>query len=401
MSDVFFIPVDARGPPGLADRLPGLVERCGLSGIVVENDLVALKVHFGEPGNPNYVKPFMIRPVVEKVKEAGGKPFLTDAGTLYVGRRDDAVDHLETVHEHGFSIAKVGAPTVIADGLNGRDFVEVPYDGKHFNSLKVASVAVHCDAMMVLSHFKGHIVSGFGGAFKNVGMGLGSRGGKQQMHSDLKPQVTEGKCVGCLRCFRYCPAGAIVAYDVETNEEVEIESPTSSAERSRLKALGVSGGHVLREHIRSHIDHKKCIGCGECVVSCHFGAIEINWKTDNKVFLEKMAEYAHGIVRRLDGKILYLNYIIDVTPHCDCLNEDHAPIVDDVGIIASKDPVAVDQAAMDLVNEQPGSHESDLKSAFLPGEDKFMDLHNVDSTHILQYAQNLGMGSREYKLIQL
>jgi len=252
-SDVFFGDMRTKQELSMLDKVDRLFEQAGFAKLISPNELVAVKVHFGERGNTAYVRPQFARRVIDKISALGGNPFLTDANTLYVGSRANAVDHLKTAIENGFAYSVTGAPLIIADGLNGKDYVNVEINMKHFHSVKIASAAYHADAMLVITHFKGHEASGFGGAIKNVGMGLGSRSGKQQMHSNLRPKISREKCIGCGKCINWCPAGCI---------------------------------KVLKK--KAQINEKKCIGCGECTVTCPERAIAINWVSDPDDFQEKI-----------------------------------------------------------------------------------------------------------------
>ncbi len=365
-ADVYFADMRAKQGQGLLDKVDRLFDRAGLAKLIKPKDLVAIKVHFGEKGNTAYVRPQFVRRVVEKISALGGKPFLTDANTLYVGSRDNAVDHCRTAVENGFAFAVVDAPIIIADGLNGKDYVNVEVRLKHFQAVKIATAAYHADAMMVITHFKGHEASGFGGALKNVGMGLGSRSGKQQMHSDLLPAVDPDKCAGCARCADWCPAGSI-------------------------KITGK----------KARIDERKCIGCGECTVTCPEQAIAVNWKSDPDMFQEKMVEYAAGAVKNKKGKVGYLSFVMDVTPDCDCYGWSDAPIVGNVGILASTDPVALDQACVDLVNKQKPLLNTRL-DGYVSVEDKFGGVYPMIDWRVqLKYAQEIGLGTREYNLVKV
>ncbi len=365
-SDVFFADMRTKQGLSLLDKVERLFERAGFQNFIQPRDLVAVKVHFGEKGNTAYIRPQFVRRVVDKIAERGGKPFLTDTNTLYRGSRADAVDHLKTAVENGFVFSVVGAPVIIADGLNGKDYINVEVKLKHFKSVKIASAAYHADAMLVISHFKGHEASGFGGAIKNVGMGLGSRSGKQQMHSDLLPWVTEEKCAGCARCTCWCPTGSIKIVDK-----------------------------------KARIDESLCYGCGECTVTCPESAIAINWKSDPATFQEKMVEYMAGVVKNKKGKVGYISFVMNVTPDCDCCGWSDAPIVSDVGILASTDPVALDQACVDLVNKQRPLHNTRL-DGHPDAEDKFGRVHPAINWSIqLRYAEEIGLGSRDYNLIKI
>ncbi|GAW91504.1 DUF362 domain-containing protein [Calderihabitans maritimus] len=364
-AEVYFADMRAKKGSNLLDKVERLFDRAGFAELIAPKDLVALKVHFGERGNTAYIRPTFVRRIVDKVKKKGGKPFLTDANTLYVGSRANAVDHLETAIENGFAYAVVGAPLIIADGLTGKDYIKVPISGKHFKEVKIGSVVYHADAIIGVTHFKGHEATGFGGTIKNIGMGLGSRSGKQMMHSDILPSINPEKCVACGKCIPWCPGEAI-----EIREK---------------KAVIITD---------------KCMGCGECTVTCPQQAIAINWKTEPDVIQEKMAEYALGVLQDKKNKAGFFSFVMNVTPDCDCFSWSDAPIVPDVGILASRDPVALDQACLDLVNDQIALTNSRLgnKNDY---EDKFRCIHGIDGTLQLTHAEKLGLGSRRYELIKI
>jgi hypothetical protein len=369
---VYFADMRSNKKQNRLDKLTKLYRRAGLGGIVAKGDLVALKVHFGERGNTTFLRPQYVRRLVDLVRKAGGKPFLTDANTLYVGGRSNAVDHLETAILHGFDFVVTGAPVVIADGLTGKDYVEVPVNLKHFRTVKIASAAYHADALLVVSHFKGHVATAFGGVLKNVGMGLGARSGKQMMHSDVLPAVDAEKCRGCARCRRWCPADAI------------------ALTRKQPDRPG-----------RAVIDESKCLGCGECTVTCTHGAIAINWKTEPDVIQEKIVEYTWGVLKDKAGKAAFITFLNNVTPDCDCCGWSDAPIVRDIGILASLDPIALDQACVDLVNGERGINASRL-AGHEDSPDKFRALFpNVDWSRQLAYGEKLGLGTRRYRLVKI
>ncbi|TDB37772.1 MAG: DUF362 domain-containing protein [Actinobacteria bacterium] len=363
-AQVYFAPVRSKMKRSMITRAGALLERAGLKTAIAEGDLVAIKLHFGEQGNTGFVNPVFVREVVRRVKDVGGRPFLTDANTLYRGQRANAVDHLECALHNGFSYATIEAPLVIADGLDGRDAVDVPIGGRHFESVRIGSAAVYADAMIAVTHVKGHEATGFGGAIKNVGMGLGCRSAKQRMHADFKPEVTAEKCTACARCVKWCPVGAIT----------------------------IGPDRVAR------VDYEVCYGCGECVAACPYAAIATQWKTDANMLQEKIVEHVAGAVAGKGGKTLYLSFVTAVSPDCDCWSFSDAPIVPDIGVLASEDIVAIDQAAYDLVTAAvglPGSRGEGMGS----GADKFTAITGVDGARAMAYAEEYGLGTREYELI--
>jgi uncharacterized Fe-S center protein len=364
---VYFAPVRSKMKRSMIGRAGALLERAGLKDAIFDKDLVAVKLHFGEEGNTGFVHPIHVREVVRRIKDAGGRPFLTDANTLYRGQRANAVDHLECALHNGFSYATIEAPLVIADGLDGRDAVDVPISGgRHFESVRIGSAAVYADAMVVVTHVKGHEATGFGGAIKNVGMGLGCRSSKQRMHADFRPEVTAEKCTACKRCVQWCPVGAIV----------------------------ISSGKV------AVVDSEVCYGCGECVAACPYGAIATQWKTTPEALQEKIVEHVMGAVAGKDNKVLYLSFVTAVSPDCDCWSFSDAPIVGDIGVLASTDVVAIDTAAYDLVTAAAGLPGS-LGEGMEPGLDTFTAVTGVDGTTAMAYAEKMGLGTRAYELVRM
>lgn len=363
---VYFAPMRSPMKRSMVARVGGLLGRAGLADAIADGDLVAVKLHFGEQGNTGFVSPVFLREVVRRVRDAGGKPFLTDANTLYRGERANAVEHLACAIHNGFSFATVDAPLIIADGLDGRDAVEVPVNGRHFQSVRIGSAALHADAMVVVTHVKGHEATGFGGALKNVGMGLGCRSAKQRMHADFKPEVTPDTCTACARCVRWCPVGAI--------------------------EIGPDRYAV--------VDYDVCYGCGECVAACPYGAIATQWKTDATSIQEKIVEHVAGALEGKDGKVVYLSFVTAVTPDCDCFSFSDAPIVPDIGVLASTDIVAIEQAAFDLITQAQGLGGS-RGEGLASGEDKFVAITGVDGTHAITYAESMGLGTTRYELVRV
>ncbi len=342
--------------------------KSGANGVVGQNDLVAVKLHFGEPGNSAFIRPILVSPIIDGIHESGGKPFLTDSNTLYRGGRANAVDHLNSAMKHGFIPPAVNAPLVIADGLIGRDSVEVEVGLKHCDSVRLGSAVVHAHSLVCISHFKGHLAAGFGGAIKNMGMGVASRAGKQVQHSDVLPEIDKEKCIGCRNCIRWCPAGAI-----------------------ELNANG-----------KAVIDREKCIGCAECVVSCFNKAITVRWDASPDSLQEKMVEHTVGIMKGKEGKVVFINFLINITPDCDCASWSDIPLVPDIGVLASFDPVAVDQACVDMILDSRGISKSRAEEMINKGDDKLKHVHpNIDYRRQLAYAEEVGLGTREYEIIEI
>lgn len=366
-SDVYFIDLRATNRENFLKKLENLLFAAGVSDIVRKRDLVAVKLHFGEQGNTAFIRPVYVRQVVDTVKASGGVPFLTDANTLYAGTRSDAAHHLATAIRNGFAFPVVDAPLVIADGLRGKTETAVSVNGKQFSEVYIGIEIVEADALISVAHFKGHELTGFGGTIKNLGMGCASRKGKLAQHSGLSPTVKEEKCLACGDCAAHCSQGAI-----EVAEACAV------------------------------IDSEACIGCGECILICSEEAIQIQWGQSIPTFLEKMVEYTVGVLDNKAEKSLFLNFITDVSPACDCYGHNDAPIVRNIGVVASRDPVAIDQASVDLVNGEPALAGSCLTENTGPGEDKFRGIYpKVDWEIQLDYAENLGLGSRSYRLVKV
>ena len=367
-SKVYFTDMRTKPDRNIFKKLDEVMNRAGIDTIDFKDKFTAVKLSFGEPGNIAYLRPNFVAAIVKKIKDLGGRPFLTDANTLYYGKRSNAVDHLETAMLHGFNRMMVGCDVMIADGLTGLDAVEIPINLKHVQNAKIGSLIHAAEILISVTHFKGHIGTGIGGALKNVGMGCGSRKGKLEMHSSSKPKMKQENCVACGVCIKNCPENAI-AYN--------------------------------KDH-KAEIDYSKCIGCGQCVASCHYGAAVVVWDEAESVMCEKMAEYAYAVLK--DKPHFHISFMLNITPDCDCFHSNDQAIAPDVGIAASFDPVALDRACVDLVNQAPFIPNSSLtdKGSYAVGEDKFQHIH--PATHwqdCLDHAQEIGLGSQEYTLVKI
>lgn len=364
-STVYFMDFKATSKENLPGKLSRLIETAGLKDILKKNDLTAVKLHFGEQGNTAFIRPLYINAIVKAIKTHHADPFLTDANTLYIGSRSNAVSHIKTAIENGFAYSSMDAvPILIADGLRGKSESKLLVNLKNCQHVYIGSEIIGADALVSVAHFKGHELTGFGGSLKNLGMGCASRRGKLDQHSNVSPKIKRKTCIGCAECAMHCPGKAI-----DLKEEKAFLTPD------------------------------KCIGCGECIVRCPTGSIQINWNQTIPVFMEKMVEYTKGLLDTKKGKCLFINFITDISPKCDCLSYNESPIVRDIGVVASTDPVALDQASADLVNREPALPDSVLNSHLAAGEDKFKGLYpSVNWEYQLEYAQDLGIGSRSYQL---
>ena len=370
-SKVYF--TDMRALPGtnLPDKLKELILKAGIGEIDFKNKFAAIKIHFGEPGNLSFLRPNYAKAVADVVKELGGRPFLTDSNTLYVGRRKDALEHLSSAYENGFNLLSTGCHIIIGDGLKGTDDVSVPVEGGELvKEAKIGRAVMDADVFISLTHFKGHELTGFGGCFKNIGMGCASRAGKMEQHNSGKPSVDQSACVGCRACSANCAHEAI-----------------SFAEK------------------KASIDHEKCVGCGRCLGACNFDAIYNENPSAVKDLNLKMAEYTKAVVAGRPA--FHISLVIDVSPYCDCHPENDVPILPDIGMFASFDPVALDQACADACNAQQPMRGSILDEHI--HEEGFCDHHDhfTNTTPesewetCLAHAEEIGLGSRAYELVEV
>ena len=370
-SKVYFTDFRTRVGVSLTEKLQRLIKKAGITDIDMDGKFVAIKMHFGELGNLSYLRPNYAKAVADVVKECGGKPFLTDCNTLYPGSRKNALEHLDCANINGFNTITTGCQIIIGDGLRGTDDITVPVrNGEYCKEAYIGRAVMDADIFISLTHFKGHESTGFGGAIKNIGMGCGSRAGKMQQHNSGKPIVHDDLCRGCRRCAKECGSDAIT-YE--------------------------NGKAIIHQDI--------CKGCGRCIGACAFDAIENqNWDA-NEILGRKMAEYSQAVC---DGRpTFHISLVRDISPNCDCHGENDAPILPDVGIFASFDPVALDQACVDAclhATPMPNSQLSDnlADPHWHHHHDNFLDSNpNVRWKETLEHAEKIGLGTREYELIKM
>lgn len=368
---VYFTDFRTKLGEGLPTKLKRLLKAAGIDTIDMDKKLVAIKMHFGELGNLGYLRPNYAKAVADVVKELGGKPFLTDCNTLYPGSRKNALEHLECAWENGFTPLTVGCPVIIGDGLKGTDDIAVlVVGGEYIKEAKIGHAIMDADVFISLSHFKGHEMTGFGGAIKNIGMGCGSRAGKKDQHINGRPDIIEAQCVGCRRCQRECANHGLVFDEVKK---------------------------------KMTIDAENCVGCGRCLGACNFDAIVFENYAANKELNCRMAEYTKAVV---DGRpCFHISLVIDVTPNCDCHSENDTPILPNLGMFASFDPLALDQACVDAclkATPLSGSQLADnmKKPDFIDHHDHFTNSTPESEWHTcLEHAEKIGVGTREYELI--
>ncbi len=354
-SKVFFLPVkESEGPQAVVRNVKILTEKSDCLDFISKGDSVALKLHFGEEGNTGFVKPESVKVISDFLLQRGASPFLSETNTLYKGQRTNSRDHLVLAARHGFSRETMGVEVVIPDDSQKENAAGVQIDQKFIKKAMIARVFVDADALVGINHFKGHMMTGFGGALKNLGMGCATREGKLMQHSDVSPVVYERKCTGCGECEKICPASAI----------------------------------AIVNH-KSVINGLQCIGCASCIAACPFSAIDVNWESGGKLMQEKMIEYASAVLKGKKGRGAFFNFAVKITKECDCLAKDDPRVAPDIGILASRDPVSIDKASFDLVQKACG-------------KDIFREVHpNRDAKRQLEYAWELGLGQLDYELIEL
>ena len=364
-ANVYYSDFHADDNHNLLDKLKKLIVAAGIKTMPLEGKFAAIKIHFGEPGNLSFLRSNYARVVVDTLKEMGAKPFLTDCNTLYTGMRRNALDHLDAAYQNGFSPLQTGCHVIIADGLMGTDDVHVPIDGEYCKEAILGRAAVDADAIISLTHFKAHEATGIGGALKNLGMGLGSAAGKRAMHHEGKPQVWQEMCVGCGMCQKQCAHGAITI----TNRKAKI-------------------------------DHDKCVGCGRCVGACHKQGAVAGPESANDMLCCKITEYAWAAIK--DKPNFHIALVTEVSPYCDCHQHNDLPIVPNVGMFASFDPVALDTACAEACNQQSPMPGSALDAVKDRTGDHFNDIHPTTNWRSgVEHGEKLGVGTTRYTLIKV
>jgi len=350
---VFFLKMtDNEDDNILCSKLEKAIKERDFFSFVEPKDMIAVKTHFGEVKTKGYVRPVYFKMMGDILKEKNGIPFLTETSTLYRGRRTNAAEHIQFAHEQGFTFQDTGLPIIMSDGLLGDDEIKVTIPGKLYQKVNIASLIVKAQALLMVSHFTGHLITGFGGALKNMGMGCSSRKGKLAQHSTAKPSIIKKKCTGCGECFKWCPANAISMIDD-----------------------------------KAEIDKQICIGCGQCLAVCRFDAVNYNWSETYINLQQKVVEHAMGVAETKKGKAIYINFLNRITKDCDCMG-GFQKITPDIGVLISFDPVAVDAASLDLVEEKSGRKLSQIA-------------HNVTYKEQIEYAGKIGFGNPDYELIEL
>lgn len=368
---VYYTDFRAKIGEGLPTKLKRLIKAAGIGDIDMDGKFVAVKMHFGELGNLSFLRPNYARAVVDVVKEFGGVPFLTDCNTLYPGSHKNAIEHLYCAWENGFTPMTVGCPIIIGDGLKGTDDIEVPVEGgEYIDKAKIGRAVMDADIFISLSHFKGHETTGFGGAIKNIGMGCGSRAGKKAQHMNGQPEIDHELCRGCRACLREC-----------ANDGLSFDESTR----------------------KMSINTQNCVGCGRCIGACNFDAIAFANYAATKDLNCRMAEYTKAVIQNRPN--FHVSLIVDVSPNCDCHAENDAPILPNIGMFASFDPLALDQACVDACLKATPLPNSQLAEAM--EKEDFCDHHdhfenttpNSEYKTCLAHAEKIGLGTRDYEIV--
>jgi uncharacterized Fe-S center protein len=369
-SKVYFTDLHSNASMNLLRKLDNLIKKAGINTIDFNNKLTAIKIHFGEPGNLAYIRPNFVTPIVKYLKHKEAMPFLTDTNTLYSGQRSNAVEHLKAAFENGFNPLVTDCPVIIADGLRGTDYTDININLDYCKTAKIGKAIANADIIITMTHFKGHELTGFGGTLKNLGMGCAAVCGKLELHSTSSPKIVAKNCTGCKVCEKYCAHNAIV---------------------------------IGNDNI-AHISLEKCVGCGQCVAVCQYNAAQVIWESASELSSCKIAEYAMAATK--DKPSFHISFLMDITPDCDCWHYNDYSLVPDIGIAASFDPVALDQACVDMVTASVALPNSKIQrnnpNRNLQGKDKFKLVHPNTNWHAgLEHAEKIGLGTRKYEIISL
>ena len=353
-SKVYFIKASINdGKNLISQKSCKLFNAGGFTRCFKENDFTAVKIHVGEGKNNTHISAPCIKGLVDQLLRLKTKPFLTDTSTLYRGRRSNAIDHAILAAEHGFDMAGLGIPFIAPDGLFGTAETTVEINGKLNKEVFIASDIIRSQSILSIAHFTGHIAACAAATIKTLGMGCASRKAKMRQHSALKPTISD-ECTVCGECVKHCPTDAITLSDTKAN-----------------------------------IDQDKCIGCAECVVVCRFTAAQFDWGAENKLLQQNIAEHALGVLKGKENRAVFFNYLISITKDCDCFGTPDMPIiVDDIGILASTDPVAVDKASLDMIEDKGRAKLQ-----------KLIENQNLNPRYQFEHAERIGLGSTNYKLI--
>ncbi len=355
-SKVYFIKASVKdGEKVISGKACKLFKAGDFAECFKKNDFTAVKVHVGEGDNNTYTKAPYIKGLVDELLKLKTRPFVTDTTTLYVGQRHNAIDHSVLAAKHGFGPKVLGIPFIVPDGLFGTSDIAVEINGEIDKEVFIAAGIVQCQSLLSVAHLTGHVAACLGATLKTLGMGCASKRGKMTQHAALSLEIGD-KCTRCGVCIEHCPADAITLDDV-----------------------------------KAHIDQDKCIGCAECMANCRFGAVKCNWGEEDEVLQKSIAEHALGVLKGKENRAAFFNFLLSVTKDCDCFSTPNMPkIVNDIGIAASRDPVAVDKAALDLVEKKAGRKLGEL-----------LDNEELDPYYQIDHAERIGLGSSSYELIEI
>ncbi len=368
------------------EKIKRLFDASSMKDAISKGDLVAVKIHFGTDWNHRHLRPEHIRAVVEKIKEAGGEPFVTETtGIGLAATRGTAIGCIRNATIHGFTQETLGAPIIVADGLKGMSGVKIEVDGVRLKEVEFAQSIAEADSMISISHAKGHARMGFAASLKNIGIGCVTKFYKGCFHMSKKPKIDQEKCNDCGICIPFCPVGAIQ----RTNEKPQV-----------IEEICVWG-----------------CGCWDiCPQKAFSKWIDMHHKQNTELIMRNIDAVAAIFKHFGKEKLAFMNFAYEITPHCDCADYGDVPMVPDVGIFASKDPVSIDRATSDAIINAPGMKTSAAEEikAIESGDDKFTNLSSYPPFKIfksddmttgwrvqLDIGEKLGLGTQKYELIRI